>query len=53
MRSCKEAVYQWCVCGYARADGDNDGIPCEKQCGQSSKVNLERVQAYKKEFGCR
>lgn len=53
VRSCKEAVYQWCVCGYARADGDNDGVPCEKHCGQSSRSSLERVKSYKKELGCR
>ena len=50
--SCKEAVYQWCVCGYSRADGDNDGVPCEKLCGQSSKASLERVKNYKQELGC-
>lgn len=53
VRSCKEAVYQWCVCGYRPADGDNDGVPCEKHCGQSTKPNLDRVKKYKSEFGCR
>ncbi|MCF3594188.1 excalibur calcium-binding domain-containing protein [Rhodobacteraceae bacterium LMO-12] len=52
VRSCKEAVYQWCVCGYRRADGDNDGVPCEKLCGQSSKRNLDRVRKYVRELGC-
>ncbi|MBM1816140.1 hypothetical protein [Pseudosulfitobacter pseudonitzschiae] len=51
--SCREAVYQWCVCGYARADGDHDGVPCEKLCGQSTPASLARVQDLKAEFGCR
>jgi len=51
--SCKEAVFQWCVCGYSRADGDKDGVPCEKLCGQSTKTNLERVRSYKRELGCK
>jgi hypothetical protein len=29
--SCYEAVVMWCS-GYARADGDSDGIPCENVC---------------------
>ncbi|WP_120502958.1 excalibur calcium-binding domain-containing protein [Sulfitobacter mediterraneus] len=53
VRSCEEAVYQWCVCGYKRADGDNDGVPCEKHCGQSSRTSLARVKSFKKQFGCR
>jgi len=53
VRSCKEAVYQWCVCGYNRADGDNDGVPCEKICGQSTAANLRKVQSLKAELGCR
>jgi hypothetical protein len=52
VRSCRDAVYQWCVCGYARADGDNDGVPCERHCGQSSAANRARVKAIKQEFGC-
>lgn len=51
--SCREAVYQWCVCGYNRADGDHDGVPCEKVCGQSSASSLARVRGFKDEFGCR
>ena len=51
--SCREAVYQWCVCGYSRADGDNDGVPCEAVCGQSTPSALERIRSYKKELGCR
>ena len=53
VRSCEEAVYQWCVCGYSRADGDNDGVPCEKVCGQSSAASLRRVNAFKEQFQCR
>jgi len=53
VRTCRDAVYLWCVCGYSRADRDRDGIPCEKLCGQSSRQNLEKVQAFMKEFGCR
>lgn len=51
--SCREAVYQWCVCGYSRADGDRDGVPCETVCGQSSASSLARVRELKEEFGCR
>jgi|GEM_PF-5016852 len=51
--SCREAVYQWCVCGYSRADGDRDGVPCETVCGQSSASSLARVRGFKDEFGCR
>lgn len=53
VRSCEEAVYQWCVCGYSRADGDGDGVPCEKVCGQSSNASLRRVKAFKEQFQCR
>lgn len=51
--SCREAVYQWCICGYSRADGDKDGIPCEAVCGQSTPTTLERIKSYKRELGCR
>lgn len=51
--SCREAVYQWCVCGYRRADGDGDGVPCESLCGQSTRSNLDRVRRHMREFGCR
>lgn len=53
VRSCREAVYQWCVCGYSRADGDRDGVPCEKVCGQSTRSNLEKVRGFRRELGCR
>jgi hypothetical protein len=52
VRSCREAVYQWCVCGYRRADGDNDGVPCEKVCGQSSSRNISNVRQIMSELGC-
>ena len=33
MRSCAEAQYYYRQCGVSRLDGDKDGIPCEKLCG--------------------
>ncbi|MFD0987826.1 excalibur calcium-binding domain-containing protein [Methyloligella solikamskensis] len=30
--SCEEAVHAWCTGAHPRADGDNDGIPCENVC---------------------
>ena len=36
-RSCREAVEMWCG-GYARADGDNDGVPCETVCRSRAQV---------------
>ena len=53
VRSCREAVHLWCVCGYRRADADGDGVPCEKLCGQSSAENLERVARIRAELRCR
>ncbi|MBB3937364.1 excalibur calcium-binding domain-containing protein [Aureimonas phyllosphaerae] len=44
--SCEEAVRLWCG-GYRRADGDNDGIPCENVCS-----SLSEVEAIKAEIGC-
>jgi hypothetical protein len=44
--SCEEAVQMWCG-GYSRADGDNDGIPCENVCH-----SLEEVQKIKDQIGC-
>lgn len=44
--SCEEAVEMWCG-GYSRADGDNDGIPCENVCGSRAQV-----EAAKKRIGC-
>ena len=46
VRSCEEAVELWCS-GYRRADGDNDGIPCENVC--SSKREVDRIR---EEIGC-
>ncbi|WP_268883409.1 excalibur calcium-binding domain-containing protein [Jiella pelagia] len=44
--SCEEAVRLWCG-GYTRADGDNDGIPCENVC--SSKREVDEIRA---RIGC-
>jgi hypothetical protein len=44
--SCEEAVRMWCG-GYRRADGDGDGIPCEKVCH-----SLEQVHKIREEIGC-
>ena len=50
-RTCRDAVYLWCVCGYRRAD--RDSVPCERVCGQSTKRNLEKVMAIMRDLGCR
>jgi len=44
--SCEEAVELWCN-GYARADGDDDGIPCENVCH-----SLQQVEQIRKSIGC-
>lgn len=44
--SCREAVEMWCS-GYARADGDGDGIPCENVCSSRGQVD-----AIRREIGC-
>jgi len=44
--SCEEAVELWCG-GYSRADGDNDGIPCENVCS-----TREQVEQIIKRIGC-
>ena len=44
--SCEEAVRLWCG-GYSRADGDNDGIPCENVC--TSKREVDEIRA---RIGC-
>jgi len=44
--SCEEAVAIWCG-GYARADGDSDGIPCENVCH-----SVEQVEEIKSQQGC-
>lgn len=32
MRSCREAMYYYKVCGLDNLDRDHDGVPCEKLC---------------------
>ena len=44
--SCEEAVALWCG-GYRRADGDDDGIPCENVCH-----SIEQVEEIKRRQGC-
>lgn len=44
--SCEEAVEIWCN-GYSRADGDNDGIPCENVCH-----SVEQVEEIRSRQGC-
>ncbi len=46
VNSCEEAVILWCN-GYSRADGDNDGIPCENVCRSVKQVN-----AIRRQIGC-
>ena len=45
--SCEEAVYAWCTGRHSRADGDNDGIPCENVCPTRSIV-----LAIEQKIGC-
>lgn len=45
--NCRQAVENWCAGRHSRADGDNDGIPCENVC--SSRQQVERIMA---EIGC-
>ena len=42
--SCREAVHTWCVCGYTRADADDDGVPCESLCGEGNDLSRARVR---------
>jgi endonuclease YncB( thermonuclease family) len=44
--TCEEAVKVWCD-GYARADADDDGIPCENVCRTKAQVD-----AIKPKVGC-
>jgi hypothetical protein len=44
--SCAEAVRMWCD-GYAGADRDHDGIPCENVC--KSRAQVQSIMA---EIGC-
>ena len=41
--SCEEAVRMWRG-GYRRADGDNDGIPCENVCSTKQEVDAIRAR---------
>lgn len=45
--NCREAVIAWCAGRHPRADGDNDGIPCENVC--RSRAEVEAIMA---EIGC-
>ncbi|WP_245410643.1 hypothetical protein [Notoacmeibacter marinus] len=45
--NCRQAVENWCAGRHARADGDNDGIPCENVC-----TSRAEVQAIMAEIGC-
>ncbi len=45
--SCEQAVVAWCEGRHPRADGDNDGIPCENVC-----PTRETVRAIQRQIGC-
>lgn len=45
--TCREAVIAWCAGQHPRADGDNDGIPCENVC--RSRADVVAIMA---EIGC-
>ncbi|MCB8839986.1 hypothetical protein [Aurantimonas sp. VKM B-3413] len=45
--NCREAVIAWCAGRHPRADGDNDGIPCENVCGSRAEI-----VAIMQEIGC-
>ncbi len=45
--NCREAVIAWCAGRHPRADGDDDGIPCENVC--RSRAQVEAIMA---EIGC-
>lgn len=47
-RNCREAVIAWCAGQHPRADGDNDGIPCENVC--KSRAEVVKIMD---EIGCR
>ncbi len=46
--TCEEAVIAWCRGEHPRADGDNDGIPCENVCS-----SLEQVEQIKAKINCK
>ncbi len=41
--TCEQAVRNWCAGNHPRADGDNDGIPCENVC--TSRRTVEEIKA--------
>lgn len=45
-KSCAEAVQMWCE-GYAAADRDDDGIPCENVCKSKKQVDalMKKIEA--------
>jgi hypothetical protein len=45
--SCRQAVVAWCAGDHPRADGDDDGIPCENLC--STRAEVVAIMA---EIGC-
>ncbi|MBR0673900.1 excalibur calcium-binding domain-containing protein [Roseomonas soli] len=42
MTSCAEAMFHFQQCGLTRLDGDRDGVPCERLCGQGSRGGSTR-----------
>jgi hypothetical protein len=38
MTSCAEARFHFETCGLRRLDGDGDGTPCERLCGQGGST---------------
>jgi hypothetical protein len=42
MTSCAEAMFHFQVCGLRRLDGDQDGVPCERVCGQGYRSTRRR-----------
>lgn len=45
--SCEQAVRNWCAGNHSRADGDDDGIPCENVCR-----SREQVRKIQQSIGC-
>lgn len=45
--NCRQAVEAWCAGQHPRADGDEDGIPCENVCSARAQV-----VAIMQEIGC-
>ena len=43
-RTCEQAVAAWCAGRHPRADGDNDGIPCENVCRSKAQVDAIRAR---------